>query len=267
LETRSPYPKGDQNFAEIARHFMPLIYLLGVLETALRVLFPVWLVPLWFGLRQGLARSGRLVGWVAGAFTLVVYATLIHRDFIQPRFLYAPVFCLFPWIGAGLERLCKALETPLRGHPAGFPWRTGSFFLAFGLLPLIYLGLLLSGPEDRVAADAGQWLKAQPATRPLKLVTNDLRIPFYAQRGTDFIKFNNIWNDYSKLEEYAQGFDLDLIALRLPRDKKHLIPAFKYYKEISTFSGFREYAAIYAKPETASRLRSTGQTSIPKPGT
>ena len=250
LEARSPYPKGDQNFAEIARHFMPLIYLLGVLETLFRVLFPVWLVPLWVGWRRGLARSSNLPVLVAGAFLVLIYGTLIHRDFIQARFLYAPAFCLFPWIGLGLDHMACRLGR----RRSTFPLGEVAFLSLFVLLPLIYLGLSLSNPEDRVTAAAGQWLYAQPATHDAGLVTNDLRIPFYAQRGTRYTKFNNIWNDYSKIEEYAHGFRVELIALRLPKDKKHLIPSFKYYSKINDFSGPREYTALYATPEVAARI-------------
>jgi hypothetical protein len=267
LEVRAPYPKGDQNFAEIARHFMPLIYLLGTLETLVRVLFPIWLIPLWMGFRRGLERSGYVPAVVGLAFLLTVFASLIHRDYIQSRFLYVPVFCLFPWIGAGLDRLFSKVRSHRDTSQHKTAIKLAAFLAAFLVLPLVYLGLELAEPRVGVTAQAGSWLKARPETHGLKLVTNDLRIPFYAQRGLQFTKFNNVWNDYSKLEAYAHGFGFELIALRMPLSKKQLIPSFKYYREINNFSGSREYAALYATPVWAARIETKLEVSTPAPGT
>ena len=263
MEQQAPYPKGDQNFAEIARHFMPVIYLLGVFETLVRVLFPVWLIPLWVGWRRGLARSGWPLTLFAAAFVGLVFGTLIFRDYIQTRFLYAPVYCLFPWIGVGLDHLFRRLGgvgTSARRWAGGI-----AFGVAFVFLPLVDLGLALKSPPDRVTADAGHWLKVQPATHDAQLVTNDLRIPFYAGRGTNYTKFINIWNDYSQLEAYAHGFGVGLIALRMPKDKKDLIPPFKYYREINNFTGIREYAVIFADTALAARLPAVPTPLTPTP--
>ena len=59
---------------------------------------------------------------------------------------------------------------------------------------------------------------------------------------------------------------IELIALRMPKDKKHLIPTFKYYREINNFTGFREYAALFATPEMAARLATEPNQSATTPG-
>ena len=47
---------------------------------------------------------------------------------------------------------------------------------------------------------------------------------------------------------------MEIIALRLPKDKKHLIPSFKYYSKINDFSGPREYAALFATRDLAAHI-------------
>ncbi|MBW1983572.1 MAG: glycosyltransferase family 39 protein, partial [Deltaproteobacteria bacterium] len=39
LEDLAQYPSGNQNFAEVARHFMPLIYMIGFLEVLIKNIF------------------------------------------------------------------------------------------------------------------------------------------------------------------------------------------------------------------------------------
>jgi hypothetical protein len=74
---------------------------------------------------------------LAGFYVFMVYLSLIERDFMQQRFLFAPACLLYPW-GAKELKTCLAGfgHIPVRG--CGF-----LYFVYFSLQPLLQ-GLFIS---------------------------------------------------------------------------------------------------------------------------
>ena len=106
MEKLSPFPDQRQNFAETARHFMWLIYVVGLLQIFVKVLFPVFIIPLfWAFYRHIFERRQVFVFALVCFYLLMMYYTLIDRDFMQRRFLFAPVSLAYPWVGLGMERM------------------------------------------------------------------------------------------------------------------------------------------------------------------
>jgi 4-amino-4-deoxy-L-arabinose transferase-like glycosyltransferase len=77
LETSGPYKPPVQNFIEIARYYMTAIYLIGLLESFSKALFPLYLVPLVVGFWKGRNRNGVFVALLAVCYLLMSYYLLI----------------------------------------------------------------------------------------------------------------------------------------------------------------------------------------------
>ena len=110
LEDMSLYPSGNQNFAEVARHFMPIIYLLGLLETLIKNIFIFFMIPLILGVRSSFKKTHIFLITFVGLYILFIFYTYIERDFIQSRFLQAPAILLYPWIGLGFQKIISSIQ-------------------------------------------------------------------------------------------------------------------------------------------------------------
>ena len=104
------YPSKYQSLIEITRHYMLVIYLIGLLESFIKALFPLNFIPLVVGFKNWRKRHGVFVLLLAGSYLLLSYYFLITRDFIRVRYFLTPVLLLCPWIGLGMRqnfRLCE----------------------------------------------------------------------------------------------------------------------------------------------------------------
>ncbi|MCP4667916.1 MAG: glycosyltransferase family 39 protein, partial [Deltaproteobacteria bacterium] len=199
LEAASPYPGGKQNLAEIARRFMPLIYFLGLLKGFVKALFPLFVIPLFWGFRHAFNRNRLFVLALTVSYLFAVYYRLIERDFIQGRFLFAPAFLLYPWIGAGLDRIVTLLK---KSSKAGV---LTTAFVVLLLLPPAYKCAQMTWKQDNVIAMAGEWLAGRDAFRKAGILSNESRIPFYAGRLMDYQMYQerHHGDDYKPMEQIA----------------------------------------------------------------
>jgi Dolichyl-phosphate-mannose-protein mannosyltransferase len=243
LENSSPYPSGNQNLAEIARHFMPLIYLLGLIETFIKVIFPLFVIPLFWSFRHSLSRTRLFVLILTAAYLLMVYHTLLESDFIQSRFLFTPAFLLYPWIGMGLERIFTFLIRSSR--PGIF---TTFFVIVFFVSP-VYKSVHHIWKQDNIIAKSGKWLANKEGFRKAGIITNDPRIPFYAGRGNDFLNYPNLNHDYTAMQQAALKNRMDLLVIRTSVKKKKWIPQIQIYKKLKEFAGKKDFVIIYRSPE------------------
>ena len=104
LEDTSPFFNDKQNFAEIARHYIFVIYCFGVIESYIKIIFPLFIIPLLWGVKHKLSRTRVYLLVLVILYLLMIYYSLLERDFIQKRFLFAAVFFSYPWIGLGLAQ-------------------------------------------------------------------------------------------------------------------------------------------------------------------
>jgi len=250
MEALAPYPGGKQNFAEIARHFMPLIYLLGLLQSLVKVIFPLYVIPLFWGFRHSFGRRQVFILSLIALYLFMVYYRLIQRDFVQDRFLFAPAFFLYPWIGAGTAKIVTSLKQSPRGR------LLVGLMVIFLVLPALYKSVSPVFKQDNIISIVGEWLADREELQEARIITNDSRILFYAGRGNDFLRYNerDYAQRYGAMEEMARSNRLDLIIIRVSVKKRGIIPDFHQFKKIKEFLGKKNIAVIYASPELHRRL-------------
>jgi hypothetical protein len=245
LENASPFPRGDQNFAEIARHFLHTIYLLGFIEGIAKMLFLIFLLPLYLGLRGKTMRGRSFPILLSATYLTAVFLSLIGRDYLEPRFLLTPLVLFFPWIGAGLVILLDRLNASSRK----VRWCI-LFGIAFLLLPLVKL-IFSSCGNDPVLIHAGVWIKERAALAQARIVTNDIRIPFYAGLDKGYIKYLDMKPRSRRTERFARSQKADLVVVVAPGRGRKMLPKFKYYKKLIMLKGQRDYVFIFAAPSVS----------------
>ena len=243
FENASPYPSGNQNLAEIARHFMPVIYLFGLIESLIKVIFPLFVIPLFWSFRHSLSRTRIFVLILTAAYLLMVYYTLLEKDFIQSRFLFAPAFLLYPWIGMGLERMFAFL---MRSSRPGF--LVTAFVVIFFVSP-VYKAFHDVWKQDNTIVVTGEWLANKAGVHKAGIITNDPRIPFYAGRGNDFLSYPNLNYDYVAMEQAALKNKMEILIIRTSVKRKKFIPQLEVYKKVKEFTGKKDVVIIYRSPE------------------
>jgi hypothetical protein len=241
----SPYPSGGQNFAEIARHYIALIYLVGLFEVLLVVMFPPFFIALLFGLRHRLTRSSALMLWVVGGYLLLIYYSHVSRDFIQSRFLFAPALLLYPWVGLGMERLWARW---CAGGSA--KWRCVLFAGLFFVPALFEAGAMVADRDPSLAA-AGRWVKGQEAFRGSRLFFDDSRAAFHAgQSWQEFQRNHRRWRKAgTAIEDFALANDFEILVLLSRSGKKKASrPVQPPFVRRMAFAGHRYAVQVYTLP-------------------
>ena len=246
IENSPPFSGARYSFAETARHYMPVVYLLGFVAALVKALFPLFVIPLFLGFKHSLTRSHILVLFIVVSFLIIFYYSLIIRDFISSRFLFLPAFLLFPWIGAGMERIFIFVKRSSKQKILAV-----LFFIIFIVVPA---GKVANSciKHDNTISIAGKWLGKEMKFKNARIITNEIRIPFYAgrelypSRKKDLIKYDNSHNDYVDMERFAISNQADLIIIKFSKKEKNLIPEFENFLKIKKFSGKKRIAVIYS---------------------
>jgi hypothetical protein len=250
FETTLPQKGGVQNFAEIAREYLFFIYLVGSFASFVKALFPLYLVPLVWGLFYSRMRKCSFVLFLAVSYFLMLYYVHLTTDSIRERFFLSLVFLLSPWIGVGFERLfCLIKRSPRRILV------TTICLLFLGFLP-IYKSVEIVWKQDDVFIRAGKWIGEIPEFKGAGLVTNDTRISFYAGRGG--VSYADTGYDDATMEKIALARKADLLIIKRSSRKKKLQPQLKTFREVKEFVGKKNIVDIYFSPELKKELDSVG---------
>ena len=241
LETSHPLKPPAQNFIEIARHYMAAIYLIGLLESFSKALFPLYLIPLVLGFWKVRNRNSVFIALLAGCYLLMSYYYLIRFDSIRVRHLLTPAFLLHPWIGAGIDRIVVYVRGSSRQHLL-----TILMLLLFGILPT-YRSVKIVWKQDTALPKAGKWMADIPEFQTAKIMTNDRRVPFYAGRGVDFDL--HLSSDFFHMEELAIKRQLDLLIMKVPKKKENQTIRLKKFRKIKEFFGKKNIVIIYCSPK------------------
>ena len=256
LEKYSPYPGGQQNFAATARHYIPIIYLFGLLETFIVVLFPLFVVPLFWGFKDSMQKNRIFVLSVIFTFMFMIYYFLINMDFIQKRFLSIPALLLYPWIGAGMQRFFEYLS-------GKFSKKVFTAVIMLFLILPVYQCVEQEWKEDRSIMAAAKWIEKEANPEKFKIITPDARFLYYAGRefwlqdgysvtyGDKVYHLSEIDTLYG-LEHIAIKQKMDLIVLKISAKKEP--PEFKDFKRIKEFKGRKDISYIYSSPEASAVL-------------
>jgi hypothetical protein len=229
-----------QNFIEIVIHYMPIIYLLGLLESFIKALFPIYLIPLVVGLWHSRNRNGAFILLLAGCYLLMDFYYLIRMDSIRVRFLFAPAFLFHPWIGFGLDRLYSYVRVSSRRRLF-----TVLLVILFALPP-VYRSFSITWKQDDILLKAGKWIAAVPQFQAAEIITTDRRVAFYAGRGADFVFYPE--SDYFKMETFAAKEGMDLLIVKTSKKKKNQTPRFRKYRKVEEFVGVKDIVSIYCSP-------------------
>jgi hypothetical protein len=241
LEGTPPFSSGNQNILAITRHYMAVIYMLGILEYMVRVLFPVFLIPLILGLGCRWEKKHVFVMVVVLMYLLMFYYSMIKRDFLEIRFVFAPVFLLYPWVGNGIDHIWTRIRK------SAYPRVLTTVFLVFFImLPLYKTGTNIF-TQDLIIREAGRWLAMTPEFDDARLATTDSRISFYANKEDNIVLYilhKNDKNNYAKIEKMALQDKADLIAEKVRRGKDPFV-GFGHYQIVKTFKGKINWVHFY----------------------
>jgi 4-amino-4-deoxy-L-arabinose transferase-like glycosyltransferase len=250
LEDQSPFTGlGKYNVVAIARHYMPVLYWFGLMESLIRVLFPFFVLPLVFGFRRPFWRNHIMILTLVIIYLLALYYYALKVDFVRTRFLIGPAFLLYPWVGAGLGRLFTRIQKSSMQT----------------MLAVIFAGLFIVSPlakiarsvekQDNVIVRAAEWITAQPAFKDARIVVNDPRIAFYtgresyAQKKMDSWLHPTVHYDYSGIESFANEKQGDIIIIRTSVKRVVMLPEFKKFKKFKEFRGKQKIVLLFGSAD------------------
>jgi len=245
MEKLSPFPYQRQNLAETARHFMWVIYLLGLLQIFVKVLFPLFIIPLFWAYRHPFERRQVFIFALVCFYLLMIYYTLIDRDFMQRRFLFAPVSLAYPWVGLGMERMFDRLKS------SSMPKVYFAVFIAIFFVSPVFKCVNSVAKADNVLRKSGKWLAANEMFHDAKLLTNDIRSPFFAGIKIDkYFIYSDIKDKYNfaAMEKFALEKQADILVIKVSSKETELLDNILYYKKLKKFAGKRRDVYIYCSP-------------------
>jgi hypothetical protein len=254
LEKMSSYSSGNQNFAEVARHFMPLIYMIGFIEVLVKNIFVFFLIPLIWGLRSSFSRAHIFLITFVSFYLLIIFYTYVERDFIQTRFLLTPTILLFPWIGFGIQKIFSKVKASTQPKLI-----LAICVFLFVFMPLGKFAKTMAGEESSIC-QAGEWIKKDPRLQNVTFYTDDSRIGFHAGRTREH--YEKVVRKYKEkkekkglaLEQFAIENKIDLIALKITKKKIKSAPKFEKYTKLKEFKGKKKIVFIYCSPALCKKL-------------
>ncbi|MFH1977458.1 MAG: glycosyltransferase family 39 protein [Pseudomonadota bacterium] len=259
LVQSSPFPGYRNNFAEIARHYIPVIYLFGFIETFIVVLYPLFVIPLIFSFKDSIRKNRVFVLSVFWAFILMDYYFLIRMDFLTSRYISVPVLLMYPWVGAGIQKIFEYLSMKFSKKVFA------AIFILFFILP-VYQCIEQEWKQDNSLIVASKWTANNTKDNNLRIITTDKRFLFYAGRdfrvgdgslGTNsdgFYSLKNKDDSYNELEQFAILNQFDLIMLRISSKAKE--PQFEHLKKLKEFKGSKNISYVFSSPEVADKIGS-----------
>jgi hypothetical protein len=240
IETKITHVSKWNNLIEIVRHYIPIIYLIGLLEKFFKALFPPYLIPLGVGVWNARNRNNVFIILFASFYFLSLYYFMISTNSIRERLLLTPAFLLHPFIGVGIDRLYIYVKKTSRRRLF-----TILLVIFFVLLPT-YRSLRITWIEDDVLSKAGKWIAEVPQFQKAEIITTDSRVAFYAGRGIDqtlYLKPN-----YLAMEKLALKKSSDLLIITTSKKRKNSSPRLKKFTRVKEFMGAKDIVNIYCSP-------------------
>ncbi len=242
VEESFPGGQWGHDFFEIARYNILIIYLIGLLQALIAAIFPVFVVPLFLGVRDAgrcECNPGVLI-WTLAAYLGMVYFFIVTRNFLSGRYLLVVVVMLLPFVGHGFERL-KAKLSAFRFQK-----------ISIAVIVVLFIGLPIyksfadTRNEKAEIRLAGEWLKQNQDILRQRIVTTDERIPFYAGlMRNDYDMFpDGMRQDF---EQYAQANGNSLIVLGMSLRNGEKPPSLGDYILAKEFYGDKKVILVYSK--------------------
>jgi len=228
--------RGNGYFSFISR-YIPFLYLFGFIEKFCRVIFPVFLIPLFLGVKYACQKGHSFIIVLVCSYLIILYFFYIQNDYFAKRYFYTSVVLVLPWIGSGFLQILESIK--ISGKKK---YLYIVFVLFFLLIPI---GDFTSSAckKDNSLNVAGRWILKQPEFTNLYMLVNDPRILLYANRDSFFIlQGGDKWNlmedhDFEKYEKSAIDDKISLIVIRLNKKYIKLLPEFDHYRKIKQIKG------------------------------
>jgi hypothetical protein len=182
LESQLPHGERQHGFFELARHYIPVIYTVGLAESFVRVASPAIFLASVVTLRhsRGVAVQFRqIIGWVFFSYLCLAILVRFQDAWHSNRFILVPVLIWSLGVGQGLVFIWQWQRQR---------WNAGlKRWIATITISLIFLSPALKSVTYEAGRDknilrAGEWL-ARHSTAATTVLTNDDRITFYAHRN------------------------------------------------------------------------------------
>jgi hypothetical protein len=170
-------------------------------------------------------------------------------DFVSTRFLFAPAFLLYPWIGAGLERMFTLLKQASR------PKFLAAVFVIFFIVSPLGKVVHSFGKHDDVIIRTGEWLAAKPEFAKAKIATNEARILFYAGKESwaggreHFYQYARLRYDYKEIGQLARKRQRDLLIIRSSVKRRDKINDPEYFQKVKEFIGKKSIVIVYCSSQ------------------
>ena len=240
VERNFPGGQWTNDFFEIARYNLPLIYLMGMLQKLVDVLFPVYVIPLYFGIKAARLSQGNksLLVWTIFAYLGTAYFFIVTRNFLSGRYLLIVALMLLPFVGHGLERLRESLAT------TRFPKTVAVVAVTLFILAPLYETFADTRKEKIEIRLAGEWLRDNRDVLRQRIITNDERIPFYAglmRGGYEVIPYEQSMN----YADTALARQCSLMVLELSLREEGKLSDFVNFQRVREFRGDRKVVLIY----------------------
>ena len=226
------------NFTEIARHYMPVIYLIGLIEVLVKALFPAYLIPLGLGFKRSEIRNRGFILFLSACYLIFVYLYLISMNTVKERFVLLPALLLYPWIGLGMDRICTFLKRSRK------PLILGAILLVIFVAAPVYRSVSVLWKQDDVVKIAGKWLAEVPEFKGKKIIATDVRIPFYADRKSGYMRYGDSLSHHG-IEEVALSNNVDLVIIKKSIKRRDSIPELQSFKRVKEFVGSKSIVVIY----------------------
>jgi len=239
-EQSMPTGKLLNNFYQIARGNILIIYIIGIIESLIKTLYPFYAIPAYIGVKSAVFSRDtiQLLFLTVATYLLMAYFFIVERDFLVTRYFMVVVLMLLPFVGGGFERLRIRV-----GH-----LRFREAIVAIVVILFVFL------PGYETFADnwhkkieirlAGEWLKNNRDVLSEKIITTDKRIPFYAGLLSDQYVIFAIGENLN-YEDIALKNDCDIMVIDISARENKYSDTYSHYKLVKEFYGDKRIVKIY----------------------
>ena len=246
-----PFFDGHYSFAALCKHYLPLIYMLGIVQILMKILFPLSFIPLYFGFKDRVQYPGysrKFILWIWILFFGLGYYFLIKNDFIATRYLIIPAFLLLPWVGLGLhglyEKACASSHKKII-----------LVLIAIIILAPTAKTFQLIASRDNTTANTVKWLIDNDKINKAQIISNDYKLAFYIDLKADenselrtfYYNKNHTSLSVRVIEKFALEKNAHIIVFKIKTRDIGKIKNFQVYQKSNSFIGNKYAVFIYTR--------------------
>ena len=180
VEKVMPAQGTSYNFAEIARHYIPVVYFVGFIELLGRVVYPLFfflaLLGIWKSCKERSPPEHCIVLFFLVLYLFLGLLYLNSRNWVDKRYVLFAALLFHFWIWPGFVRIRGYFEN----KKLGIYSFAQIVFVLLIMLPFLKTVTIKRGRE-LILRDSGQWIQRNGKIAG-PVWCSDYRIAFYASR-------------------------------------------------------------------------------------